>query len=270
MNPTDRRDLEALNAFVDDELDLAGRLVLEARLGADAAFRAGVAQSHALRAAVRDQADYFPAPPALRQRLTVDVRGAAARAEPAPRREGGWRQWLAWRPLGTGFAAACALFWIASVVLSPALWPGGTKDRLAEEVIASHVRSTVGDRLVDVASSDRHTVKPWLSSRLDYSPPVADAPLPGTVFAGGRVDYLDGRPVAALVYRQRQHVIDVYVWPDSHPGAASASAMRSSSERGFNTLHWSRAGMRYWVVSDLNRQELAAFASALDRVAASL
>jgi anti-sigma factor RsiW len=138
-------------------------------------------------------------------------------------------------------------------------------ERLLQDVIAGHVRATVGQRPVDIASSDRHTVKPWLSARLDYSPPVADAPVPGAAFVGGRIDYLDGRPVAALVYRQRQHLIDANVWP----GAQADASPQGLSRRGFNAVHWVRGGMRFWLVSDLNRDELGAFALALDHADAA-
>ena len=107
-------------------------------------------------------------------------------------------------------------------------------------------------------------MKPWLSARLDYSPPVADAPVPGASFLGGRVDYLDGRPVAALVYRQRQHLIDAYVWPTTQRDAAA----QALAQRGFNVVHWARGGMRFWLVSDINRDELTAFAQALAEAAA--
>jgi anti-sigma factor RsiW len=122
------------------------------------------------------------------------------------------------------------------------------------------VRSTLGQRLVDVASSDRHTVKPWLSSKLDFSPPVTELPLPGSVFLGGRVDYVDGRPVAALAYQQGQHVVNSYLWPSDGKDRAAAF----SAERGFQIAHWTRNSMNHWVISDLGREEFAAVVRALE------
>ena len=240
----DRSAAEELNAFVDGELELTRQLEFEARLAGDAALRAEVESLRSLRDVLRERADYHAAPAALRERLR---KPAAA--------GGGWCAWFAWRPLIPAAALAGLLAWALSLTLAQ----GRRDERVMQEVIASHVRASLGQRGVDVASSDRHTVKPWLAARLDYSPPVADAPLPGTSFIGGRVDYVDSRPVAALVYRQRQHVIDAYVWP----GAPADTASRTLSQRGFNIVHWAHGGMSFWLVSDINRDELRAFARAL-------
>jgi anti-sigma factor RsiW len=126
------------------------------------------------------------------------------------------------------------------------------------------VRSTVGPHLVDVLSSDHHTVKPFLSSKLGFSPPVAELPLAGSVFVGGRVDYLDGRPVAALVYRQGDHVVNSFVWPDS----ASDSKPEFATERGYRIAHWLQGGMRHCVISDVNREEFQRLVEAVRTTAA--
>ena len=247
---TERTPSQELNAFVDGELELTKQLDLEARLATDATLRARVDELRNVRDAVRERAEYHAAPDALRARLQATAAPAlrsATHFDP--------RRWFAWRPLVLGSVLAGLLAWTIS--LAPRQSTGD--DALMQEVIASHARATLGERLVDVASSDRHTVKPWLSSKLDFSPPVGDVPVPGASFVGGRVDYLDGRPVAVLVYRQRQHVIDAYVWP----GAPGDSALRAQSQRGFNLVHWAHGGMRFWLVSDLNRDELGAFARAL-------
>jgi anti-sigma factor RsiW len=249
---------QELNAFIDGELELTKQLDLEARLAGDAALRDEVEQLRSVRDAVRSRADYHAAPDALRVRLQP----AAACPPLAPVRAARfvWRHGFAWRPLVITCSMAGLLVW----ALSLTFWQPSPDERLMQEVIASHVRSTLGERLVDVASSDRHTVKPALAAKLDFSPPVAEPPVPGVSLVGGRVDYLDGRLVAALVYRQHQHVIDAYVWP----GGPADEAMRSASQRGFNTVHWAQDGMRFWLVSDLNHDELAGFAQALAKTAA--
>jgi anti-sigma factor RsiW len=154
-----------------------------------------------------------------------------------------------------------ALASVLAVGIGSAWWSANREDRLLQEAVGSHVRATLSQRLVDVASSDRHTVKPWLSSKLDYSPPVQDVPLAGSVFLGGRLDYLDGRPTAVLVYKLGNHGVDVFV---SVTGAHDAP-VRMEALRGFHAAHWSSSGMHYLAVSDVNRDDLQAFAQAMDR-----
>jgi anti-sigma factor RsiW len=129
---------------------------------------------------------------------------------------------------------------------------------IAEQVINGHSRAVLTSHQIDVASSDQHTVKPWLSSKLDFSPAVTDLTTAGFPLRGARLDYVDNRPVAVLVYGHRQHVIDLFIWPDD--GAPDRSRTRSFSKRGLNVLHWSAAGMTHWAVSDLNSADLEAFA----------
>jgi anti-sigma factor RsiW len=154
---------------------------------------------------------------------------------------------------------------VLAVTLNVALLQSSKQERLMDEAVASHVRSTVGPHLVDVLSSDHHTVKPFLSSKLGFSPPVAELPLPGSVFVGGRVDYLDGRPVAALVYRQGDHVVNSFVWPES----ASDSKPEFATERGYRIAHWLQGGMHHCVISDVNREEFQRVVDAVRATAAS-
>jgi anti-sigma factor RsiW len=257
-----------VNAFVDGELDLAGQLEIEQRMELDDGLRRHVDSLRALSVAVRDKADRHEAPAALRDRIsalgkaarppapTTARRGQPASAPLATALAG----WLGWRPLVTSLAAAAVL----AVTLNLALLQSSKQERLMDEAVASHVRSTVGPHLVDVLSSDHHTVKPFLSSKLGFSPPVAELPLAGSVFVGGRVDYLDGRPVAALVYRQGDHIVNSFVWPDS----ASDSKPEFATERGYRIAHWLQGGMHHCVISDVNREEFERVVNAVRSTAA--
>ena len=138
-------------------------------------------------------------------------------------------------------------------------WTGseGEREVLAQEVLAGHVRSLMVDHLADVSSGEQHTVKPWFEGKLDFAPTVRDLAPDGFVLVGARLDYLAGRPVAALVYRANQHVINLFEWPapDGHPREP-----RLLTRRGFQVFAWQREAMTYWAVSDLNAVELQRFA----------
>jgi len=233
-----------LHAYVDRELDAAKSLELEAQLAADPALRERFERLRDLSAGIREKADYHAAPPSLVARLSAALPGTT-RPAAAPRRAARWVL-----PI-----AAAAL--VAVLAAGIALVRPGDEEALLREMVASHVRSTLGNRLIDVASSDQHTVKPWLSARLPFSPPVADFSQEGFELAGARLDYVDGHPVAVLVYKRRQHLIDAFIWPGSGPRDGAYS------RDGFNVERSSVEGMRICLVSDLNRNELSDLARLL-------
>jgi len=185
----------------------------------------------------------YAAPPGLRERVQ-----AAVRAEPARRRP-------SWRPSvrQTGIAAA------AVVVLAVSGWLIGQRRSADTELAAvfdAHLRSLAPGHLADVAFTDQHTVKPWFAGKLNFSPPVVDPAAEGFPLVGGRVDVVNGRSVAALVYSRRNHLINVFVRPLER---GEPSAGRDGEQRGYHVAGWIRGGMRFWAVSDLNPQELAQF-----------
>jgi anti-sigma factor RsiW len=232
---------ERLHAYVDGELDAAAALELEREMAQNPGLRASAERLRELSAAVRKNADYHRAP--ARFRKTTSER---------PR----------WLMLAPAFALVLALgVGIGVLIERPReLAAPGAELAASPELVASHVRATLAGKLIDVASSDQHTVKPWLSARLPFSPPVADFSADGYPLEGARLDYLDGERVAVLVYKRRQHVIDVYVSP-----SRETSALTAATRDGFNVERFAANGMRYALVSDLSRNELDDFATLLRR-----
>ena len=237
-----------LDALLDGELDAADARDLEAHLAQCRECAKFRDQRLELRAAIAARLPTFPAPDTLRQRVRAAIRAAA----PA----GSSRRYapLLWRSLAV--AASLAIVAMGSWRLAVRRAAG---DALADAVLASHVRSLMPGHLTDVPSSDQHTVKPWFNGRLDFSPPVSDFAGRGYPLLGGRLDYLDGRPVAALVYGRRQHVINVYLWPAA--GGVNAGATRT--RQGYHVLHWTTSDYTYWVASDLGLAELQDFVALL-------
>ena len=188
----------------------------------------------ALSARVRKEATRFRAPSSVRETL------------PRPPARPYWGYGAAF---GSGMALAAGL---AAVFVLP-VGVGAMPD-----FVAAHIRALQPGHLVDVASTDRHTVKPWFDGRLDYAPPVRDFADAGFPLVGGRLDYVAGRPVAALVYGRQKHLIDVFVWPGASAGAFGAV-------QGYNVIAWAQGGMNYRAVSDLNARELVELAGLLRR-----
>lgn len=232
--------IRLLHAYVDGELDPAKSLELEAHLAGNPEARAACERLREMSAAIRDKAEYYAVPEEFAARLRESVPALPEE----PRRIAARPRWL--RPVAAFAGVALLAFGAAALVMRP-----GEDDRLVPEVLASHVRATLAGRLYDVASSDQHTVKPWLSARLAFSPPVADLSAHGFELAGGRLDYVGGQPVAVLGYKRREHRIDVFVWPGE-----TAREERTLTRDGFNIERFARNGMRFWLISDLNRNEL--------------
>jgi anti-sigma factor RsiW len=241
--------LKRLSPFLDDELDpvVSGEISRHLKLCPSCA--AALDRQRKLGESLRRDLEYHRAPDLLRARVMRDVRAAlgreGVRARPAAQP---WR-WL---------SAAAALVVVAGGAWFITTLPGTRADELtAREAVSGHIRSLMASHLTDVASTDQHTVKPWFAGKLDFSPPVTDFSWAGFPLVGGRLDYLQGRSVAALVYLHKKHTINVFVWPEAsaHEGVTPAR-----THQGFHVIHGGHAGMAYWVVSDLNAEELAGFA----------
>ena len=191
-------------------------------------------------------ATYHRAPDALRARIAKSLAGQARES----------RRPFLWHALGTAFAcAAVALVtWIvATGPMSPA-----ADDRIAQEIVNAHVRSLMAPgHLADVTSSDQHTVKPWFAGKLGFAPPVADYDAAGFTLTGGRLDYIEGHAAAAITYRHKLHVVNLFVWPAA---AAPDRAPHTHSRQGYSLVGWTRGGMRYCVIADMGAQDLGVLA----------
>jgi anti-sigma factor RsiW len=245
-----------LPTYGDGELDPMQSAAVEKHLLACVECAARRDEQVALGERIRRDVPYFPAPPTMRSRFDAILAATPTVTRPRPVRDR-WR-WLGAGALAGSMATVLAWF-MGSAVLE---WRDATD--LAAEAVASHVRATLSNHVTDVATSDRHTVKPWLSARLDYSPPVQDLSSEGFALTGGRIDYLDRHAVATLVYRYREHVIDVFV----RPGTQSAARLPQPpprTVRGFNIVRASGAGMDWLAVSDTSAEVLTGFIARLAR-----
>jgi anti-sigma factor RsiW len=239
-----------LHAYVDGELEMTGTLEIEQHLQTCPACASAHARLVDLRTALQTQLPYHTP----RRQLRLNVQAALRRAG----RRDSARRLATPRWLALAACVAVVLFggWTLATVLAPTPRPDG--DIVVREVVAAHIRSLMVDKhQLDVESSDRHTVKPWFKGKVDFAPTVQDFSQQGFPLVGGRLDYLDNRPVAALVYKRREHPINLFMWPVG----ASADAVPSTIERqGYHLVHWTQAGMNCWAVSDLDVRELQDFA----------
>jgi len=237
-----------VDAYLDGELAPGKARELEAHIAGCPECSALRETRVALSAAIQREIPPLQAPQALKAAIRESVRSeAGSKAQRV--RPSSWR--------GLALAASLALVTLAG-------WGLGSRhaaDRaLTQQILASHIRSLMPGHLTDVGSSDQHTVKPWFNGKLDFSPPVYDFAGRGYPLTGGRLDYVGGRPVAALVYQRRQHLINVFVWP---AGQGSPGERTPVTLQGYHLLHWSAGGYVYWLVSDLGTTELTQFARLL-------
>ncbi len=234
--------LEAqLDAYLDGELAAADARALEAHIAQCPECARWRDDRVTLRASIKSQIPVLRAPDVLRQRVRTQIRSGSR-----------FRAIVVWRSLALAASVAVVAFGGWQLGLQR-----GRGESLAAEVLTSHIRSLMPGHLTDVQSSDQHTVKPWFNGKLDYSPPVYDFAGQGFPLLGGRLDYVGGRPVAALVYGRRQHVINVVLWPRDRDPRASAPA--AQTRQGYHVLRWVTPDYVYWAASDLGLAELQDF-----------
>jgi anti-sigma factor (TIGR02949 family) len=248
MDCAEAQELRSLS--LDGELHPTDAPRLKEHLAHCAVCGPAYAAEQALSVLVKREARRFRAPASLREGISSEV------ARRAPRRRFGELRLLGvgWNPVA--IAASVML----AIVGTSYLQGGGGEEDVAQAVVAGHIRSLMANHLTDVVSSDQHTVKPWFNGRLDISPPVVDLAAAGFPLVGGRLDYLEKHPVAALVYRHQQHLINVMIWPTA---AGKREPAGTFTQQGYNVIHFEEADFSYWVVSDLNPSELRDFVAKL-------
>ena len=231
-----------LHALIDGELDAGHAREVEDHIANCAACAAALRDYREMSKAVAGADLRYKAPPELRRRIEASL----PRAQAAPNR----------RSVLRGFAMGSAVSAIAATGLVAIVLRNDDQSRITSEIVSAHLRSLQAGHLTDVISTDQHTVKPWFNGRLDVAPPVIDLTALGFTLIGGRLDYIDARPVGAIVYRRRLHVINLFVAQTANTERREA---KTETFQGFNVRSWSEGGVNYWAVSDIAADELAEF-----------
>jgi anti-sigma factor RsiW len=231
-----------LQALIDGELDAGHARDVESHVEGCPRCAAMLKDYREMSLAMADAGMHYTAPPALRARIE------AALPQPRPMQSR--------RAVLRGFALGSAVSALAATGLVAIVLRHDDMERIQSEVVSAHLRSLQAGHLTDVISTDQHTVKPWFNGRLDVSPPVVDLTTQGFTLIGGRLDYVDTRAIGAVVYRRREHVINLFV---SQTASTEHRPARIETIQGFNIRHWSDRGLNYWAVSDVAKDELADF-----------
>ena len=238
-----------IHAFADGELDLTKSLEFETHLRECQACALVQEEIRGMGLLMKDSSLRFSPSTSFEKRLRSAVRQEAKEKSVTPR-------WWRWSMAAASLAVVVLAVWATLMIFNRP----SSDTLVAQEVVSSHVRSLMAQHLMDVSSSDQHTVKPWFDGKLDFSPPVRDLKEQGFELKGGRLDYIDNRPVAALVYQRRQHLVNIFVWPAK---SNSKSTTQASVSQGYNLIRWTNVGMEWWAISDLNLAELLQLAQLL-------
>ena len=238
-----------LDAYLDEELDALRSSEIADHLHGCAVCAHSLEERQTLLSGLKSPSLYFKAPDALQKSIRHSLRQAAKSESPSRWFDAPW--------LKIAMPAAAAV--LVLITLMP-LFRNPPSDRLAEEAVANHVRSLMVDHLADVDSTDEHTVKPWFNGKINFSPPVTDLAKQGFPLIGGRLDYLDNKPVAALVYQRDKHVINVFVWPSASSREIANSAY---NHQGYHVLRGASGAFNFYAVSDLEISQLQQFAALL-------
>jgi len=245
-----------LQALLDGELDAANTLAIEAHLAICPGCAAHYRTLQALRERLGAPGLRPDAPPHLRGRIEAMI---AAESRPRPGVRDGARDLVrrGWTGLAAGWATAGAMAAVAASLLVVQIQAAAPS--LEDQLVADHVRSTLANHLIDVATSDRHVVKPWFNGRIDFAPPVVDLADQGFPLVGGRLDYADNRLVAAVVYKRRAHTINLFILPARAQPWRLGWRLGRTPRTSYSVARWTRGGLDFWAVSDLEAGELEQF-----------
>jgi anti-sigma factor RsiW len=237
-----------LQALLDGELDAANALSVEAHLRTCPGCAAHYRMMQAVRTRLAEADLSAPASPVLRRRIDAMIAAEDRRmSRTAPRRW--WEQPAAgWSAAGAIAAVAASLFLVQAAPMQTA--------SLQDELVSNHVRSLLASHLIDIPTSDRHVVKPWFNGKIDFAPPVVDLADQGFPLVGGRLDYAGNREVAALVYKRRAHVINLFILPVQVGGFSWPAHAQPTS---YSIVHWRHGDLDFWAVSDVEAGQLEAF-----------
>jgi anti-sigma factor RsiW len=240
-----------LHPLIDGELDAMHAREVEAHATTCAGCAEKLKTLRAMREAMAAADLKETAPASLRGRIEAALPSPSARVITSRKFFQPSR-----RTFFGGFAVGSALSAAVAAVLVLAVFRNDQNQQVADEFVSAHIRSLQAGHLMDVETSDQHTVKPWFNGRVDVAPPVIDLTAQGFTLLGGRLDYIDGEPVASVIYQRRKHVINLFV--AQRLGAKQAGAMAETIQ-GYNVRHWSEEGLDFWAVSDLAGDELDEF-----------
>jgi anti-sigma factor RsiW len=236
-----------LHGYVDGELGVSETLDLERHLASCGSCAQEMKSLQSLKSAVKIPSLYYEMPKGLNQKIRSAIEKEHPSSFPF------WQRLLAFQK--TLALAAAVFIGVCSFEFGATVSRRGGSQGTYQELISEHVRSLQAGHLMDVISTDQHTVKPWFTGKLDFSPKVKDLKDQDFPLIGGRLDYLNNRTVAAIIYRRHGHIINLFTWPEQ----LENQAPRSETHQGFNLIQWTENGMEYRVISDLNSAELQQF-----------
>ncbi|CCE04084.1 conserved hypothetical protein [Bradyrhizobium sp. STM 3843] len=234
-----------IHALADGELDAGHASEVEAHVASCPHCTAELAAIREMTEALARADLGFKAPPQLRRRIEDALPALPAVAAPPSRRS-----------VLKGFAMGSVVSALAATGLVAIVISKDDQQRIEAEIVSAHLRSLQAGHLTDVLSTDQHTVKPWFNGRLDVAPPVIDLTALGFTLIGGRLDYVDARPIGAVVYRRRQHIINLFV---AQTSSTERRTTRMDTIQGFNIRSWSERGLNFWAISDIGADELNEF-----------